>query len=304
MTYLDVLVTCFEHDRELVHYPQVRGHYLAKQLAKAGLRAEFRHLPQPGLRCQVLICSEYQCELPWFERCLAQPLAEISAERMYCMIAYPVLARGHFSSPYCEWFARRGGVLTHLDDETRSPDEYWIGVGVDTDVVPSSRGPHDSVLFDFPRSERKDAAAGFDVSSLDLVRARLRDCRIVGTGHADSVVRDAFDQWLPYGLPHREYVARAFDRVFAVVPGTDESMGLMMAEAQVAGSCLVSRNGQLKPPILCSEAALTYEREDPTSLASALEAARSRDPDVIARQARERFDFARVVDRVRRAIGI
>jgi hypothetical protein len=252
----------------------------------------------------VLICSEYQCELSWFEACLATPLSEITAARMYCMAAYPVLARRHFSGEYCRWFAARGGVLVHLDDGSLAPGEHWIGVGVDTDVVMGSRGARDAVLFDFPRSRRDDAAAGFDVASLDVVRSRLPRCRLIGTGPDDSPVRDAFDEWVSYGLPHPSYVERVFGGVFAVVPGVAESMGLAMAEAQVAGSCVVSRDGELRPSILCPEAALTYERADPGSLASALEQARTRDPELIASRARERFDFARVVARTLRAIGL
>jgi hypothetical protein len=33
------------------------GFYLARHLARAGLRAEFRQLPLPGFACKVLICS-------------------------------------------------------------------------------------------------------------------------------------------------------------------------------------------------------------------------------------------------------
>jgi hypothetical protein len=223
---------------------------------------------------------------------------------MYCMTARPVLGRHHFSHEYCEWFARRGGLLVHLDDANRSAAEHWIGVGVDTEVVRPVRGPRDTVLFDFPRSKSKDAAADFDVSALDVVRARLPGCRLVGTGHADSPVRSAFDEWVPYGQPHAAYVARAFRGTFAVVPGWSESVGLAMAEAQVAGACVVSRDGELKPEMLCTEAAAPYEYDNPSSLASALEGAKRRNAGRIAREARDRFDYAQVVARTRRAIGL
>ena len=81
-------------------------------------------------------------------------------------------------------------------------------------------------------------------------------------------------------------------------------MGLAMAEAQVAGACVVSRDGELKPEMLCTEAAVPYEYDDPSSLASALEGAKRRNPGRIAREARDRFDFAHVVARTRRAIGL
>jgi hypothetical protein len=45
---LDVLVTGLPHGEQPVMFPQLRGYYLAKALARSGLRAEFRQLPQPS----------------------------------------------------------------------------------------------------------------------------------------------------------------------------------------------------------------------------------------------------------------
>jgi hypothetical protein len=42
---LDVLVTWLPRGDAPVTFPQVRGYYLTKHLARSGLRAEFRQLP-------------------------------------------------------------------------------------------------------------------------------------------------------------------------------------------------------------------------------------------------------------------
>src|SRR4051812_29746508 len=97
---LDVLVTCHPHAGEPSYFPEVRGFYLAKHLARSGLRAEFHSLPVPGAECRVLICSEYQCDLDWFERHLAAPLSEIRAERWFCLTEYSLGNRDHFSRAY------------------------------------------------------------------------------------------------------------------------------------------------------------------------------------------------------------
>jgi hypothetical protein len=126
----------------------------------------------------------------------------------------------------------------------------------------------------------------------------------VGTGDPDSGVRGAFDEWVSYGQPHYEDVGRAFGRAFAVVPGWRESVGMAMAEAQVAGLCVVYRHGDLLRPMLCRGAAVRYDDNDPSSLAAALVKARRRHARRIARHGRKRFDFARVVERTRRAIEL
>lgn len=299
---LDVLVTCHPHDPELKYFPQVRGHYLARHLAASGLRAEFRQLPLPGLECDVLICSEYQSTVEWFERHLAGPLSKIRARRMYCLTDLPLGGRPHFSSVYCEWFARRGGLLYHVLDGPSADHEHFIGVGVDHGVIPRPDASADAVVFDFPRSRRKDAAANFDPAVLAAIRARVPGCRLVGTGPADAVVRPLFDQWVEYGQPHQRYVSSAFSRAFAFVPGWCESMGLSLAEAQVAGACVVSSEGQVKPSMLCAGAGVPYRHGEPASIAEAIVEAGRRSRGAIAAEARSHFDLARVVARTRAAV--
>jgi hypothetical protein len=302
---LDVLVTCHDHGDRLQIFPQVRGYYLAKHLARSGLRAEFRQLPAPGVASEVVIVSEYQHEMDWFGRYMEGPLAGIGADRMFCMIAFSLAARpDHFSRPYCEWFAARGGVLCHLTEGLLLPHERWIGLGVDLDVVPAGDGPRDEVVFDFPRSSRRDTASEFDPGVLDAIRARRPELRLVGSGPADAVVRDAFDTWVPYGQDHDAYVAAAFSRAVAFVPGWYESMGLPIAEAQVAGACVVSSEYQVRDEMLVPEAAIAYRSGDAGSLADALAEVGQRDAEVIRAQAVERFDFAAVVERTRAAIGL
>jgi hypothetical protein len=235
---------------------------------------------------------------------LVEPLAQAKARRMYCLTAYPVRGRDHYSHDYCEWFAKRGGILCHLTDGRLSRREHWIGVGVDTEIVKPRTGSRRTALFDFPRSSSRDAAALFNTEALWAARKRLPGCRFVGTGPADSPLREAFDEWIPYGLPHADYVERTFRGVLAVVVGWNESMGLAIAEAQVAGAAVVFVPPEMKSWMLCPSAAIEYDRADPASLADALEEARSRDHLSIAAEAAEKFDYAKVVERVRAAIGV
>ena len=192
---IDVLVTCFPHGDSVSLFPQVRGYYLARHLARAGLRAEFRQLPLPGFACKVLISSEYQYDMPLFERKLIGPFSEIQADRWFCLVDEPLHGRpDHFSYDVCQWFASRGGVLCHMASGELEPYEHWIGLGVDFEVVrPAADGRRDHVLFDFPRSNVMDGAAGFDVNALDLLRRELPGYQLVGSGPADAAVRPAFE---------------------------------------------------------------------------------------------------------------
>jgi hypothetical protein len=303
---LDVLVTCLPHGDEPVIFPQVRGYYLAKYLARSGLRAEFRQLPQPSAQCEVLICSEYQDSMEGFERRLSPYLAEIRADRLFCLSDYSLHGKhDHFSQGYCEWFGKRGGVLCHLPGDELEPYETWIGLGVDTDVIrPDARRPCDGVLFDFPRSNSEDASSDFDTDVVATLHHHLPGVRVAGSGPSDMSVKESFDDWVDYGQPHPAYVSAAFSGMFALVPGLGESMGLALAEAQVAGLCIVSSEGQVKDWVLCPEASVLYEPGEALALARALSTARSRNPRLVREQAAARFDFRDVVTRTRHAIGL
>jgi len=303
---LDVVVTCVRHGPEIATFPQVRGYYLAKHLARSGVDAEFRQLPLPSLQCRVVICSEYQCPIDYFQRKLEPSLSEIDADRMYCMADKALVGQHrHFSQGYRDWFiATGGGVLCHLPDVKLERHEKWIGVGVDLDVVPAPLGPSDRILFDFPQSSTEDAAPMFDIRVLDTVRARLNGCVIAGSGPADAPVRGAFDEWVAYGQEHTTYVRAAFHNLFAFVPGLDESMGLSLAEAQAAGASIVFSGSQVRESMLCPEATVHYRAGDPDSLAHALIEARTRDRERIRAQAADHFDFAAVAARTRAAIGL
>lgn len=304
---IDVLVTCHRYTKGVTSFPEVRGHYLAKHLARSGLTAEFRPLPVPVHQraCEVLICSEYQAPMTWFDRKLAAPLSEIRADRMFCMTDFSLYGRpNHFSLEYCRWFLQRGGLLVHRESADYIDGEHWIGLGVDSSVVrPSVDARRDRVLFDFPKSKSIDSAAQFDVKALKELRRRLPNHRFVGTGPSDARIRKKFDQWIPYGQDHRSYVTEAFARSFAVVPGCDETLGMAMAEAQVAGACVVSAECGPPDDVLVPEAAISCDR-DVDSMAAALTEASGRDARCIREAAMAKFDFAAVADRTRAAIGI
>jgi hypothetical protein len=302
---IDVLVTCYLHTGKVSVFPEVRGHYLAHHLARSGLTAEFRQLPVPSLECKVLICSEYQQTMEWFDRHLAGPFSDIRADRMFCLTDHSLFGQlNHFSNEYCEWFCERGGVLVHCPNPQFLEGEHWIGLGVDANVVrPAADGRRNRVLFDFPKSKGRDTAATFDVKLLERLRKRLPGLRFVGTGSPDAPIREKFDEWIAYGQDHPSYVNRAFASSLAVIPGCDESMGLAMAEAQVAGGCIVSATYGPPDNMLVPEAAISCNR-DIHSLAGALTEASTRDWRRIREAAIEKFDFAAVAARTRAAIGL
>jgi hypothetical protein len=306
ITMLDVLVTCLGPADTISSFPQVRGYYLARHLARAGLQAEFRQLPLPGLHCKVLICSEYETEMYCFERHLAAPFSEIRADRWFCLADTSICGRSdYFSYDVRHWFESRGGVLCHMADGGLGPYEHLIGLGIDPEVVQPGIGRRrDQVLFDFPKNKTKDPAATFDIKMLDILRQALPGYRLIGTGRPDAPVRSAFDSWIEYGQPHAKYVAAAFGRALAIVPGFAESMGMSIAEAQVAGACVVSSAYQIKECLLVPEATVAYVARNVTSLTRALRTAERRDAVRIRAQACQRFDFADVVARTRAAIGL
>jgi glycosyltransferase involved in cell wall biosynthesis len=150
----------------------------------------------------------------------------------------------------------------------------------------------------------KDPAATFDSEWVEVLRRRSPSYRIVGTGRPDAPIRHLFDDWVPYGLRHPAYVARLYRRAFALVVGWHETMGVGIAEAQVAGACVLSTEGRVRPCMLCRDAGIYYDADDPHSLAAAVDEAAGRDPALIRRRACRKFDFARVAERTRTAIGL
>jgi hypothetical protein len=305
---LDALVACHPepHTEDLSGFRAVRGFYLAKHLRKLGLAAQFALFPTPDLRCRVLICSEYQHTVDWIDEYLAGPIAEINPERTFCLIGYALGNREHRWRPYSEWFARRGGVLCHLRARGLGEHEHWIGVGVDSDVVrPEGRYGRDTVVFDFPFDPGvKDPARTFDPARVEVLRRRFPGYRIIGTGWPDAPNRHLFDEWVPYGLGHSEYVARVHGRALALVVGWRESLGLVVAEAQVAGACILATSRRVKRSMLCEDAGIHYDGRSPRSLAAAVEEAADRDHELIRRRACAKFDLARVAARTRAAIGL
>ena len=225
---------------------------------------------------------------------------------MYCLIATSLRSDpDHFSRAQCEWFAARGGVLVHLPADDLEPYEHWIGLGVDRDVVRPQPGmTRDRVLFDFPRSRDEDASAQFDPAMLAVARSRFPELMMVGSGPPDSPLRLSFDAWVPYGQPHAEYTRQTLGGAMAFIPGWGETMGVPVAEAQVAGACVVHSKYQVPDFMLCPEANVPYEAGDPESLTVALAEARHRDTRRISTEAGARFDFFSVCRRTRRAIGL
>jgi hypothetical protein len=209
-------------------------------------------------------------------------------------------ATRHASAPMVDWFAARGGVLTHLRERPLAAHEHYIGLGVDDAVRFDPARDRRTVFFDFPKSPRVDTSTLFDVGRLDAVRRAHPGFRLLGSGGPDSPIREAFDAWIPYGTTHDEYV-RHFDDCLAFIPGSAESMGLAVAEAQVAGAAIVCPEGWIKPEILIPAAGV-HEPE----LARGIEVAKRCDRPRIAAEAAERFSpiamARRALDAIR-AVG-
>ena len=127
---------------------------------------------------------------------------------------------------------------------------------------------------------------------------------MVGSGPASAGIRTAFDAWIDYGQEHAAYASAAFSRTSAFVPGCTESMGLALAEAQVAGACVVSTDRQVRADMLVPEASVHYVADDPGSLADALARAGERAGPRIRQSAIDKFDFGAVSQRTLRAIGL
>jgi hypothetical protein len=274
-------------------FPHVRGHVLAKYLRRLGAEAEFRALPVAG-RYDVAICSDYLGDARWMAE-LERRMAGLSARRMFCIADYGTSSRDLFRS-MVEWFARRGGVLCHLRERPLAPYEHYIGLGVDETVRADGAHRRHAVLFDFPRSAQEDASAAFAPEQLVAVRAAHPGYRLLGSGPADSPFPDRFDEWITYGVPHDDYV-RIFARCRAFVPGWAESLGLAVAEAQVAGAAIVAQPGRVKPEVLVPSAAVVND-----DLVRGLARAAACDSARIARDAAERFSPTAMAERVMAAI--
>jgi hypothetical protein len=304
MAALDVLVTCRSHRGVpgLSLFPQVRGYYLAKHLRRSGLNAEFLPLPRPGLECEVLIWSEYESDLRYFQEHFEPLLRKVRARRMFGMsdIGSPP---GFFSAEVGRWFGTQGGggMLCHFSVWKLRSYERLIGLGVDLDAMPPFSPTRDSVIFDFPMAKDRPSWKEFDPATIAEVRRQLPGQTLVASGPDSFPYRQLFDVWWEYGRPHPEF-AKAYQRAFAFVPGWRETMGLSVAEAQVCGASIVCDNHEILPEMTVSR--FPYRGGDPASLARALASARDADPATIAEAARQRFDFANVVRLARKAIGL
>jgi glycosyltransferase involved in cell wall biosynthesis len=303
---LDVLLVCHPeaHTEKLCRFPEVRGFYLAQHLRKLGLAAEFTTFPVRDRECRVLICTDYARSTDWVDEHVARHVADIHPERAFCVLEYALGNRDHRLKPYSEWFARRGGVLCQLRGRGLGHGEHWIGVGVDPEIV-RPNGPRDTIVFDFPFDPGvKEPAWAFDRAWVEILRRKLPQYRVIGTGWPDSPNRHLFDEWVPYGIGHSKYVDWVLGRALALVVGWRESLGLVVAEAQVAGACVLATSRRVKRWMLCEEAGIHYDGRSPRSLAAAVTEAAQRDRDVIRRRASDKFDLADVAQRTRAAIGL
>jgi hypothetical protein len=169
-------------------------------------------------------------------------------------------------------------------------------VGVDAAVRPDPPPARRAIFFDFPRSKWNDASLRFAPERLAAVRRTRPHSRLIGSGPADSPIQGDFDEWIAYGVPHDEYV-RTFARCFAFVPGWSESMGLAVAEAQMAGAAIVAPVGWIRAEMLVPAASVIDA--DPVR---GIERATLCDADRIAAEAAERFSAIAMARRVMAAI--
>jgi len=275
-------------------FPHVRGHILATHLRQLGEEAEFRALPVEG-DYDVAICADYQGAARWLAS-LQREMKGLTARRMFCM-ADSGRVSDFLSLPMLDWFTLRGGVLCHLSKVADLvAGEHYIGVGVEAAARADPPPERHAVFFDFPRSQSNDASRFFSPDGLDAIRRAHPRYRLIGSGPADSSVQGQFDEWISYGTPHDEYVL-TFARCLAFVPGWRESMGLAVAEAQMAGAAIVAPVGWIRTEMLVPAAAVIDA--DPVR---GIERATFCDADRIAREAAERFSAIAMARRVMAAI--
>lgn len=269
-------------------FPHTRGQAVVDGLRRLGHAAEFRPLPVEG-QWDAAICSDYEGDQPWLDD-LQRRMTGLSATRLFCLADYGTT--GSASAVMAEWFARGGGVLCHLRCRPLAAYEHHIGLGVGDDVRFDPARRRDAVFFDVRRSGTLDDAASFAPETLAAVRRALPSHRLLGSGHADSRIRDHFDEWIAYGTPHAEYVAH-FAACIAFVPGGHETLGLAVAEAQVAGAAIVSRPRHIHAEMLVPAA--TVIDDDPVR--GILRAATC-DSRQIAAEAAERFCARAMAERI------
>lgn len=296
----DVLVTCHRHADVPSSFPQVRGALLADALRRIGVAAAFAPLPAAPGKAEVVISSEYQLDDGAFARAFQRQLAELAAERYFCLIDESLSDHpDHFSRPYCDWFAQRGGVLFHLPSPRWLPGERWIGVAVDPSVIPIPAADRRRIIFDYPSS----SPGGVPAEVVDAVAAARPDLVTIGSGYADDRRRTSMKGWVSYGQPHDVYVHTLLCGALAFVVGSNESLGLVVAEAQVAGAVVVHLPDQVKPAMACDGGTLECDTNDPASLLAALDAAAGIDPVALRHAAIARFDPLAMARRVHAAIG-
>lgn len=271
-------------------FPHVRGQGLADALCRLGARAEFRALPVAG-EWEVAICADYEGDALWLAK-LQREMAGLAAQRLFCMADRAT--DGAPGRPMTDWFAARGGVLVHLATAPLAPHEHHIGVGAVARFDPDAA--RTDVLFDFPHSRRVESWRQFDPSTLDAVRRALPGLALVGSGVADCPIRHHFDRWVAYGLPHQEYVA-IFTGCVAVVPGCRESLGLAIAEAQVAGAAVAGPPGRIRAEMVVPAADACD-----ADLVAGLRRAVAGDAPTIAAQAAQRFSVVAMAERVLAAV--
>jgi hypothetical protein len=81
-------------------------------------------------------------------------------------------------------------------------------------------------------------------------------------------------------------------------------MGLAVAEAQVAGACVVAVDRQVKAGMLAPGASIIFERSEPDSVAEALVRAKERAGPEIRSAAMELFDAGAYAERTRGAVEL
>ena len=314
----DVVVCCkpYGGPGAVCHFPNVRGFYLAKYLARTGLKATFSTYPCSKLTSRVLICSDYEGGADWLEGFLPELLA-VEAGRLYCMADASLRGRDHEAKPMHEWFKARGGVLLHLSWNSAGTYEHVTGLGVDTEVVRyDPEEIRNVIVFDFhPANVSKRGKTSARAAVEIATHCRIADSLDPGPGTHRS--RRVFTRGCPPVKNTRPMFASS-KAARHLCQAARESMGLAAAEAQLSGACIVCPRGYIHEELICPAANKVYRgvypgsRRDKSfiralgdrSFIRALKASLTQDPKEIVRQASIKFDAISWAWRVRRAIGL
>ena len=113
--------------------------------------------------------------------------------------------------------------MLHLSGNSAGANEYVTGLGVGTEVAPTTPRNSERVWLDFPSGQRVQAWKNFRPELLWKMCDALPNRRFVGSGPRDALIKEGSRAGAATGEEDRRV---ALQRLRGIVPGCPESMGL------------------------------------------------------------------------------